>query len=479
MTRDSNTAAARLRRAALLGVLLAAASLAHAQDKSRAPCTLRAASGDVASDRADALSADVTGAKPVGLANWDVRWWQKHRLWITVDATNRGDAPTFVLPEIVVDLQRDGGLARSLVGDPLRLAPHAGASARMTLYVPADAKTVGVRMHAAASRTAATDVGVALRVDCSDSRFDVGEMKKSSAVLLDEALTLYLAELAVEPQDPRRVLDDVRVLAAGAQDGADVAWAMRGLMAALGDDRSTMTPAGAPAPVPARVETRPPEVERRPDGIAVLRLGAVDFRSDAERLAWAQALHDRIAALAATHPRGWIVDVREHEGGDIWASFAGLSSLLDGPVVGAFVTRQGRGEWVVERGASRIAGAPAQVDLQLPPEPPFTGPVAVLLGADTKNVGEAVAIAFEGRPHTRFFGAPTRGFPDLGVHAHALSDGSILSIHDADEADRNGQVSRGPIAPDDLVDASVHTDAPPQKAVDWLLAERAEGASAR
>ena len=126
-------------------------------------------------------------------------------------------------------------------------------------------------------------------------------MKKSSAVLLDEALTLYLAELAVEPQDPRRVLDDVRVLAAGAQDGADVAWAMRGLMAALGDDRSTMTPAGAPAPVPARVETRPPEVERRPDGIAVLRLGAVDFRSDAERLAWAQALHDRIAALAATH----------------------------------------------------------------------------------------------------------------------------------------------------------------------------------
>ncbi len=482
MTRLTSRPAFRRRIAAAFSVtmaLLAALPAAQAQGRSRSPCAPRAASGDVPSDRADGLSAEVTGARPVGLANWDVRWWQRHRLWITIAATNRGDGATSVLPEIVIDLHRDGTLARSLVGDPLVLAPHGAATTQMTLYVPDDAKTVGVRLHAPAATAATTDVGASLAVVCSDSRFDIGEMAKPEAVVLDEALALYLRNVAEELPDAHQAFEDERQLASGAQDGADVAWAMRGLMNAQGDDVSTMRPAGAPPPPAAPLVTQPATIDVRPDGSAVLRLRATAFQTDAQRLAWAQYLHDRIAAAARTHPRAWIVDLREHAGDDMWPSLAGLSTLLEGPVVGGFVTRSGKQEWVVERGAARLAGAPAMVDLQLPPEPPFGGPVAVLLGDHTTNVGEAVAIAFEGRPHTRFFGAPTRGASELGGHAHVLSDGSVLTLLDTRLADRNGVVYRGPIEPDDVVDASVHTDAVPQPAVDWLLDEHLKAGSAR
>ena len=485
MTRHPFTAPAGIRRRLATGALAAAVSLlaapspAAAQDKSRSACTLHAASGDVPSDRADGLSAEVTGAKPVGLANWDVRWWQRHRLWITIAATNRGDGATSVLPEVVVDLHRDGSLARSLVGDPLVLGPHAAATTHMALYVPDDARTVGVRLHAPAATAAATDVGAALSVECSASRFDIGEMAKPAATLLDEALTLYITDVAEPLPDARKAFDDERQLASGAQDASDIAWAMRGLMGANGDDVSTMRPAGAP-PAPAETQgTQPPQVDVRGDGTAVLRLLATRFQSDAQRLAWAQDLRDRIAAAARTRPRAWIVDLREHAGDDMWPSLAGLSQLLEGPVVGAFVTRAGKQEWVVERGAARVAGGPAMVDLQLPPEPAFAGPVAVLLGAHTTNVGEAVAVAFEGRPHTRFFGAPTRGQPALTGHARILSDGSVLTLLDTRFADRNGLVYRGPIEPDETIDASVHTGALPQQAVDWVLDEHLKATTGR
>lgn len=466
-------------RVAAIVLACLAPVLAPAQDRARAACTPRAAPGDVASDQADARGAAVTSARPVGLANWDVRPWQRHRLWITVTAANRGDAPTSVLPEIVVDLRRDGSSAHSLVGDPLVLAPHAGAATRMTMYVPDDSKTLGLRLHGPVGAPAGIDVAATFAAECSESRFDLGEMPKSAAALLDEALALYANDVADPLPNGRQAFDDVRLMATGAQDSGDVAWAMRGMMTAIGDDHSTMLPPG-PQPAPAApAAPRAPSVDRRPDGTAVLQLFAVDLHSDAERLAWARDLHERIAAVAATRPRAWIVDLREHQGRDMWAPLAALSGLLDGPSVGAFVTRQGREEWIVDRGAARIAGGAAMVDLELPPEPPFTGPIAVLLSEHTTNVGELVAVAFEGRARTRFFGAPTKGFPDSGVHAHALSDGSTLRVLDTRDADRNGVVYRESVTPDEPLDASVHTDAIPQAAVDWVRDQHAGSGAGR
>jgi C-terminal processing protease CtpA/Prc len=199
----------------------------------------------------------------------------------------------------------------------------------------------------------------------------------------------------------------------------------------------------------------------------VLRLHAVDTTSAAAALAWATSLHEGIAAVAARHPRGWIVDLRDHDGQSPWPSLAALSTLLDGPAVGHFASRRGTQEWIVERGAARIAGGPALVDTQPPPEPDFRGPVALLIGRGTRDAGEDVAVAFRGRPNTRFFGAPTAGFPQQGVQPHRLADGSTLGVLEVRAADRTGVVQREPIEPD----TPLHDDAAaplPQAVLDWL-----------
>jgi carboxyl-terminal processing protease len=155
----------------------------------------------------------------------------------------------------------------------------------------------------------------------------------------------------------------------------------------------------------------------------------------------------------------------------MWAALAGLGTLLQGPVVGAFVGHETHEEWIVDRGAARTAGGKAIVDLQLPPEPPFGGPVAVLVGPHTAGAGEAVAVAFEGRPRTRFFGAPTQGRDDAAIVAHTLSDGTVLGVVGARNADRNGVVYRGPIEPDKVL-APDDGQALPHEALEWVQEQR-------
>ena len=430
----------------------------------RSACTLSPASDELVSDAVDARTLVLDTHKPHALANWSVRWHQRQRLWITLAATNRGDTPATIQAEFATDLQPDGGRTTGLAAPPRTIAAHASVTERLAFYVPDDAKTAAVQLNAVSpgARVAAT-----LAVECSDRRFDPGEMTRPAAALLDEALKLYSTDLAEPIANPHQALETVRVQASGAQDASDVAWAMRYLMISLHDFQSVIRPAGEPeAAAPAPAPARAPAVDLR-DGIATLRLATVGETTEADLLGLAGRLHEMLAATSARHPLGWIVDLRGYGGGDMWAALAGLGPLLQGPSVGAFVEHDGRHEWIVERGAVRVAGGKAILDLQLPPEPPLRGPVAVLIGPETGAAGEAVAIAFEGRAQTRFFGAPTQGRDDTALVRHTLSDGTSLGTLGSRNSDRNGGVYRGPVEPDK---ASTPGDdsAPVRDAVDWL-----------
>jgi hypothetical protein len=449
---------------AVATALLLAASAGHAASAPRAACTPKPAGDELRSQAADALSVRVDAAQPIALANWDVRWWQRHRVWITLAASNEGDAPTQVLPQMVVDARPDGGATEALFGLPLALPAHGRATQRLAIYVPDDAHTLGVRTLVA---TPAQPVAVSFALECSDSRYDAGEFSPAVAALLDEALKTWFNGIVDPLSDPNTTLLTARQLASGAQDATDVAWTMRGLMQAVHDDHGFYVLPGEALPARRALVTRAPDLELRADGTAVLRLHAVDTTSAPDALAWATSLHDGIAAVAARHPRGWIIDLRDHDGDSPWPSLAALSTLLGGPAVGSFTSRQGKQAWIVERGVARIAGGPALVDTQAPPEPDFRGPVAVLLGPGTRDAGEDVAVALRGRPNTRSFGVPTAGFPLQGVQAHRLADGSVLGVLETRAADRTGVVHRVALEPDTLL----HEDATaplPQPVLDWL-----------
>lgn len=65
----------------------------------------------------------------------------------------------------------------------------------------------------------------------------------------------------------------------------------------------------------------------------------------------------------------------------------------------------------------------------------------------TASAGEAVVVAFRGRPDTRFFGEQTYGVP-TGNEPYHLSVGAVLVLTQVKDADRTGRAYDAPIPPD-------------------------------
>jgi carboxyl-terminal processing protease len=78
-------------------------------------------------------------------------------------------------------------------------------------------------------------------------------------------------------------------------------------------------------------------------------------------------------------------------------------------------------------------------------------PVALLIDGDTLSSGEALAVAFRGRPNTRFFGQRTYGLASAN-RDFPLIDGARLQLTVALDADRNGKIYANGIFPDEEIE---------------------------
>jgi hypothetical protein len=73
-------------------------------------------------------------------------------------------------------------------------------------------------------------------------------------------------------------------------------------------------------------------------------------------------------------------------------------------------------------------------------------------------------VAFKQRPNTRFFGTATCGLSNANS-AYTLSDGAVLELNVATDADRTGAQYGGPVPPDSVI---TDTSAVVPAAVAWL-----------
>ncbi len=116
----------------------------------------------------------------------------------------------------------------------------------------------------------------------------------------------------------------------------------------------------------------------------------------------------------------------------------GVGPLLGAGEVGAYVYPTGaRTPWTYRAGTVALDGRVWGDGVADPLAPP--PPVAVLTSRLTASAGEAVAVAFRGRPGTRSFGEPTAGVPSHNRVA-TLRDGAWLVVTVAQDADRTGRV---------------------------------------
>lgn len=278
---------------------------------------------------------------------------------------------------------------------------------------------------------------------------------------LDQAITLLETRHINSAQaDWERLRAEAETAIEEARTPADTYPAIHRLLAELGERHSFLI---EPQPTPAQPNgstSRPPATPRLPtwrliDGrFALLSLPALNTmgaNGDATGRAYTQALQAGLQEMDKEDLCGWIIDLRDNSGGNMWPMLQGLDPLLGAAPFGYFVVAGNETTpWLrTPEGIFPFRGI-------LPGgEPSFrltheAAPVAVLLGSLTGSSGEMTALALIGRSGVRTFGMPTAGLTTANS-PHRLSDGAFLVITEATVRDRRGRDYSGAIVPDEQV----------------------------
>lgn len=206
-----------------------------------------------------------------------------------------------------------------------------------------------------------------------------------------------------------------------------------------------------------------------PGRTGYLRLTGMPMGDNAQLAAPIQAA---ICEMLEQGARQWIVDLRYNGGGNMHPMLAGLAALLGEGEVGGSLDGTGNrfSTWSISNGDAYYNGY-LQADMDnLCPLDTFP-PVAVLTSPYTVSSGEIVAVAFKGRPQTRFFGAPTGGFT-TETNWVPLPAGVIMSISVSFFADRQGFVYKEFVPVDEEIkfvpDADPEDDPAIRRAIEWL-----------
>lgn len=149
----------------------------------------------------------------------------------------------------------------------------------------------------------------------------------------------------------------------------------------------------------------------------------------------------------------------------MWPMLAGIGPILGEGVAGYFAFPDDSvATWTFDGLVARLDGyglGGGSVEYTLMRPNPR---VAVLTDRLVASSGEAVAIAFRGRPDTRSFGYSTCGL-STGNRLIRLREGAALNLATARMADRTGHAYGGQVQPDVQLD----NDDMFAAAIEWLL----------
>ncbi|MFB9926232.1 S41 family peptidase [Amycolatopsis halotolerans] len=235
---------------------------------------------------------------------------------------------------------------------------------------------------------------------------------------------------------------------------------IRDVLAELGNPHTKLlSPLQARAPSAATIKV---PSSRAADGIAVLEVPGFVADPDGERR-YVAAGTAALRAVEAQAPCGWIVDLRDNSGGNMWPMLTVLAPLLGDGIAGSFA---GPGLapsfWSIRDGRAWIGDHPGTAEVNPVRLTRPAPPVAVLTSRDTASSGEATLIAFRGLGRVATFGGRTAGYA-TGNEVFDLADGAKLLVTTTVDVDRTGRpYGAWPIAPD------FPTQDPETAAGEWL-----------
>ena len=265
--------------------------------------------------------------------------------------------------------------------------------------------------------------------------------------------------------------------ARGAASAAEAQLAVRFAVRELGDRHSYLQGAAATrtlattAVANARtgLPLTPPHGRRLGENLAYVNVPGFAGGTPAQQVEFAETLKNAIQANDDARVCGWVVDLRQNTGGNLWPMLAGLGPLLGEGELAASLYPDGRRVSVWHRDGQAGFGDYTQLRVRSPYRVHAQVPAAVLLGPATASSAEILSVALRGRHATRSFGAPTRGLT-AGNRIFALADGASLVLTVAATTDAAGRVYAGPLVPDQLVAGADSPSRRAPSAVDETLA---------
>jgi len=204
--------------------------------------------------------------------------------------------------------------------------------------------------------------------------------------------------------------------------------------------------------------------EPQTENVGYIRVDGYSTSSDSSDQEFATNIQKQIAEQDSASLDGWVVDLRNNSGGNMWPMIAGLGPLLGDGVLGHFFdVNENIESWSYENGSSYL-GENKVVTV----EEPYTllnplPKIAVLSSRRAVSSGEATLIAFKKQYNVKSFGTDSCGLP-TGNQAFVLSDGSILYLTTTIMADREQGKYGNSVPVDQTVDAPEVIN----KAIEWL-----------
>jgi hypothetical protein len=187
-------------------------------------------------------------------------------------------------------------------------------------------------------------------------------------------------------------------------------------------------------------------------GVATVVVPALGSVSEELQQRYADEAAADIAA-AASQVCGWVIDLRDNTGGNMYPMLSGLSSLL--PNGTAMQFRMASGAETAVSVQDDGVGMNGNSFISVEESPKITGqPIALLQSERTASSGEAVLTVFRGLDAVESFGEDSAGYTS-GNSVYTLYDGAELVLTSSVYVDRDGvNLNEEPIRPDHSTDTA-------------------------
>ncbi|WP_316804369.1 S41 family peptidase [Pedobacter nototheniae] len=191
-----------------------------------------------------------------------------------------------------------------------------------------------------------------------------------------------------------------------------------------------------------------------------------------------KSIKNAIAKVNDKNIKGWIIDLRVNDGGNMYPMIAGLTDFIGEGKVGGFINADNvpQGTWIIKDGTFYVdsikvtnvkyEGYPLKKDI----------PIAVLIAGYTASSGEMTAISTIGRKKSILIGENSAGYTTTNLGFEINKDAGLNLAVDY-PVDRNGEIYPVNLKPAILVEGGdnfekLTEDKKITEAIKWLKKNR-------